>query len=78
MHNLSESAEKVSEEIKHTLHDASEFLHHEADILLKNSALAGNIWPIFKKLVITPDKARLIASKTAQVVHWQDLVRCPV
>lgn len=73
IHDLQESTERVKEGVQDTIHDAGEFIHHEVDVLLKNSALAGNVWPVVKKLVITPQKAKLIASKTAEVVHWQDL-----
>jgi len=71
MHDLAEGAEKVKESVQGSIHN----MHHEVDALLKNSALAGNVWPVVKKLVITPEKAKLIATKTGEVIHWQDLVR---
>lgn len=73
LHDIAEGAESVKHTVEHAAHSASDFLHHEADLILKNSALAGNVWPVVKKLVITPDKAKLIASKTVEVVRWQDL-----
>ena len=75
MHDIAEGAEKVKHTVQETLHNGNEFIHHEVDTILHNSALAGNVWPVVKKLVVTPEKAKLIATKTAEVVHWQDLVR---
>lgn len=73
IHDIAEGAERVKDNVQNAAHSAGDFLHHEADIVLKNSALAGNVWPVVKKLIITPDKAKLIATKTMEVIHWQDL-----
>lgn len=73
IHDIAEGAESVKHTVEHAAHSAGDFLHHEADLILKNSALAGNVWPVVQKLVITPEKAKLIATKTMEVVRWQDL-----
>lgn len=74
LNDIIEGTERVKHTVQETLQDADEFLHHELENLIKDSALAGNIWPVIKKLVITPDKAKLMLTKTAEVIEWQDLV----
>ena len=73
IHDIVEGAERLSHTVKDNLHDDWEYVHHELDRIVQNSALAGNIVPVLKKLVITPEKASLIATKTAEVIQWQDL-----
>jgi small-conductance mechanosensitive channel len=74
LNDIAEGAERVKHTVQDTLHDADELLHHEFDSLIKDSALAGNILPVIQKLVITPEKAKLMLQKTAEVIDWQDFV----
>jgi small-conductance mechanosensitive channel len=74
LNDIVEGAKGVKHTVHDTLHDADEFFHHEFDNLIKDSALAGNILPVIQKLVITPEKAKLMVKKTAEVIDWEDFV----
>ena len=73
----------------HTMHDLNEDLHilgskmkdsfgktadHFRAELLEKSVLAGNILPILKRFVLTPEKIRSIGKDVYELIDWQDLI----
>ena len=70
MHDLGEDIHNVGAKVKVTMGKTYEHLREE---MMEKSALAGNILPILKRFVITPEKLKAMGRDIYTLIDWQDL-----